>query len=96
MFYLFSNFLKDNTVERESIAIMLPNYNIMPSILFACFFINRLPLLMNATIPANQIIALCKKAKTRVILTSKRYINAFILSECVSTLEEHFNILYLL
>ena len=92
---LFSSFLKTNSVERESVGIMLPNYNIMPSILFSCFFINRLPLLINATISVDKIITLCSKVHTRIILTSKRYINAFMLSECASKLQEHFNIIYL-
>ena len=92
---LFSNVLKDNSVEKESIGIMLPNYNIMPSILFACFFINRVPLLINSTIAVDQVINLCNKSNTRIILTSKRYINALMLSEYVSKLQENFNIIYL-
>jgi acyl-[acyl-carrier-protein]-phospholipid O-acyltransferase/long-chain-fatty-acid--[acyl-carrier-protein] ligase len=92
-FLLSSYILKFSN--KNLVGLLLPNYNIYPSMFFALQAIGKVPLLINSELDSKEIINECKTASLDIIFSSKRYIESMKKEGFIKDLENNFSIIYL-
>lgn len=92
-FLLSSYILKFSN--KNLVGLLLPNYNIYPSMFFALQAVGKVPLLINSELDSKEIINECKTANLDIIFSSKRYIESMKNEGFIKDLENNFSIIYL-
>jgi acyl-[acyl-carrier-protein]-phospholipid O-acyltransferase / long-chain-fatty-acid--[acyl-carrier-protein] ligase len=87
--------LVQGTAEGERIGVLLPNVNGCGVTVFGLMFRNRVPVLLNFTAGARNLLSACETAKIKVIVTARRFVEQGKLDDLVAALAEGRRVIYL-
>lgn len=93
--FILHNALKDITKPGEYVGLMLPNMSSSAVVFFGLQAGNRVPTMLNYTLGISSIISICRTAKLKTILTSRRFIKKAELENVAEALDAEFNLVYL-
>ena len=83
------------TEDNEFVGVMLPNVAQTVVVMLGLQFYGRVPTMLNYTMGPKSLESACTTAKLKVVLTSRRFIEAAKLEKSANALSQHVTIIYL-
>ncbi len=93
--FILASKIEKQTVSAEHVGIMLPNVNAIAVTFMALQYIGRIPAMLNFSAGTQNILKACETAKIKTVYTSRLFIEKAGLTELISDLQYHVNIVYL-
>ncbi|MBM3633460.1 MAG: acyl-[ACP]--phospholipid O-acyltransferase [Alphaproteobacteria bacterium] len=93
--YILGHYLENRTVPGERVSILLPTSIATLISFFALHSIGRVPAMLNFSLGLQNLQEACNLARTRLVITSRRFIEIAHLEDIVEKLSQHVQILYL-
>jgi len=83
------------TAPREHVALLLPNVSALPVALLGLVFRGRVPVVLNFTAGAANLVSATRTAEVKTIVTSRRFIESGKLDDVLAALAEGCRVVYL-
>lgn len=92
---ILGNLVKEITSTGENVGVMLPNTTKTLNVVLGLQIHGRVPAMLNFSTGYKGMIAACKLAKVKTVLTSRRFIELGKLTEDAENLSQYVNLIYL-
>ncbi|NNE37208.1 MAG: AMP-binding protein [Gammaproteobacteria bacterium] len=93
--FILSSKIEKQTVSAEHVGIMLPNVNAIAVTFLALQYLGRIPAMLNFSAGTQNIIKACETAKIKTVYTSRLFVEKANLTDLISDLQYHVNLVYL-
>lgn len=93
--FILGGWLKNQTLPKEQVGVMLPTSIASMLSFFSLLLIGRVPTMLNFSLGENILIHTCKLAQVRLVLTSRKFVELARLEATVESLKKQVTVYYL-